>query len=88
LRQVGRPEDDDRPRLLAKQQRDLDHSDCEARVQQERQDHDHEQRAAVANLVANLPQKDETDVLPVHRAAMLSSAREMSPKNSSSKSLW
>ena len=87
-RKVGGTQNHHGSRLLAEQERNLNHADREAGIKQERQDDNHEQGAPVANLVADLPMEDETDLLPIHTAAgNPSSAWEMSPKNTSSNSL-
>ena len=50
----------------AKPQRELQHREAEDRVEQERQPGDHEQRAPVAELIAQLAQPDQADDGPAH----------------------
>ena len=64
--QVLGPHHHDRPRLLLDGRADLDDAEAQDRVEQDRQDEDHEQRAPVADLVADLAAEDHEHVRPAH----------------------
>ncbi len=67
FRIVGRADDAHSNRVLAHEWQNLEETHAQQRIQQQRQDGDHEQRAPIAQLIANLTSQDEFDLRPVHR---------------------
>ena len=54
-------------RMFAQKLSDLKETDPEQRIKQDRQHRDHKERAAIAELIAHLAAKNQTDILPLHR---------------------
>src|SRR6185312_8420142 len=100
FRRLGQPLGPDHlhPRgVFADELQNLEHAHAQQGIKQQRQHGDHEQRAAIAELIAHFAVQHQLDVGPSHRSSPVaaavracsrSSCCEMSWKNSSSKSRW
>ena len=71
-RQVLRPDHQDSRRLFLHELGDLEHAHPQQRIEQNRKDRDHEQRAPVAQLIANFLHEYPLDVGKAHGAGVKS----------------
>jgi len=54
--------------MLAKKLGNLKETHPEQRIEEDRQDRDHEQRSAVAELIPQLTAKNQANILPLHQS--------------------